>query len=740
MKRSFLILLPHVFLTLYATTSYTYWGYHDAEYLSEYSIPLPSRNPYFEFTDFNKKNCAPVHRFLDMQPCKANFQQQCPRYPQADFQRPHIQAHAHASKRTQQARSPAVEHFLQHATPEQVLYLLGETHGDQLGQRQSDILSLYEYYQYNSFVEAIKIFPAYPAHILAFAKRIRTSWLTPFLISGWLKKKFFTLEKEVLAQQKIEEQKLRAAQEREQQRNARIAKINATLNSERSDLKSLCQEYETMYKSDFVTDQQRARYKNRTNVIEQFLQQSSQLYDASHEITTDTRALLTHHGMNKNSTDEFAQCLGNKLQHAAQQECVEALNQFTRKYKTVSMPCVQNLMIDSAMLGSRLAKSGHVVTSFTCADLCWALVDCGQAAFEGAGDGILNIANIVMHPIDTVKNAALGTAMIIGQIGKTLYHLGAIGTNYCIDPERGKQLWNEYCDQSDKLCKEIGNQLKNMTTHGAIRTASAFATETFLMTKLLSSANKVCHAAKGNLVEVVKSIESTEAVVATAQGTPIKVATKAKKIVKTKKIKTVSKSRNVLLMENAKLNAVAREVISDSKKFLQVMHADFTQTIKNEVVHLRTLFDNTVKGFAEFSNKYIKFDYEHIFGMKLSFSKKGVPQLGGFHHDFMGKIEKSGVFKFVDKIIYENGYYKAILKYKGDIAKSSATFFPAHWSQEKVMETILEAYNKFIQSGKQIKLEKGGKYLIDVAIEENVRIHIHITQNGLITSAYPVLM
>ena len=38
------------------------------------------------------------------------------------------------------------------------------------------------------------------------------------------------------------------------------------------------------------------------------------------------------------------------------------------------------------------------------------------------------------------------------------------------------------------------------------------------------------------------------------------------------------------------------------------------------------------------------------------------------------------------------------------------------------------------------KLAKKGVYLIDVAIEENVRMRIYVTLNGLITTAYPVFV
>jgi len=45
--------------------------------------------------------------------------------------------------------------------------------------------------------------------------------------------------------------------------------------------------------------------------------------------------------------------------------------------------------------------------------------------------------------------------------------------------------------------------------------------------------------------------------------------------------------------------------------------------------------------------------------MELSFSKRGVPQLGGFHHDLMNVVKKSNVFEFVDEVVHTSGFYKS---------------------------------------------------------------------------------
>lgn len=65
------------------------------------------------------------------------------------------------------------------------------------------------------------------------------------------------------------------------------------------------------------------------------------------------------------------------------------------------------------------------------------------------------------------------------------------------------------------------------------------------------------------------------------------------------------------------------------------------------------------------------------------------------------------------------------------------TFFPQHWSQEEVISKIYEAYTNATKSGVPLKLEKDGKYLVRGLTNEGIKIEMHITQKGVIKTAYP---
>lgn len=61
-------------------------------------------------------------------------------------------------------------------------------------------------------------------------------------------------------------------------------------------------------------------------------------------------------------------------------------------------------------------------------------------------------------------------------------------------------------------------------------------------------------------------------------------------------------------------------------------------------------------------------------------------------------------------IMEKAGFYTADVIFNGKLYEGK-TFFPSSWSQEKVISTIMEAYDNFKASGTVAVIEKG-KYRI----------------------------
>jgi hypothetical protein len=177
----------------------------------------------------------------------------------------------------------------------------------------------------------------------------------------------------------------------------------------------------------------------------------------------------------------------------------------------------------------------------------------------------------------------------------------------------------------------------------------------------------------------------------------------------------------------------SKQELTESQKFLENFAKEFFEESRAEIEVLKEKFSQ----YDKINDKWLKLDFEHFFGMDVSWTKKGKPNLGGLHHDACSKVLKAEVFDFTNKVIYDHGFWKANVFYKGDFVKN-ATFFPSDWSREKVTSKIFEAYSNAIKSGVELTFNDKGKYLIEGFTNEGIEIVMHITQKGHIKTVYPV--
>jgi hypothetical protein len=204
---------------------------------------------------------------------------------------------------------------------------------------------------------------------------------------------------------------------------------------------------------------------------------------------------------------------------------------------------------------------------------------------------------------------------------------------------------------------------------------------------------------------------------------------------------TIFKNKAVNRLANGidEIKAPVKEVINSARALLESEYAKLLAVLEHEIAALKPIFDGTRKGWGAFSNKVIKINYEHILGMNPRFNGTGgVTGIGGFHHDMMNAIEKSGIFEFTNKVVHASGFYSARLLHNGNFIKD-ITFFPSTWSRKQVMNAIFEAYDNFKASGAKGVLKSDGKWLIEGVTKEGITIEMYVTQNALITTAYPIL-
>ncbi len=382
----------------------------------------------------------------------------------------------------------------------------------------------------------------------------------------------------------------------------------------------------------------------------------------------------------------------------------------------------ENIFIDALRDGIVLGmKSNYLhnpVWATRWSDFCYEATE----IIKGIGEGILlgsyNTVDMVMHPVRTLVRLVDGARMLgflTARIIGTLAHW-----SHLIDRGEYLECATEMYAIGEQLIDMAGvihEHTAQMSNREIAKHVTAFGTEWVLTGQMFAMGHTLCSKLGGTIKNVIRFFKDEGAAGEFALATTDGVLLKA--------------SENV-----NKRSGGVNNLVCSSNAILEAAHAEYMAMLEKELEPLRLLCDNKVLDTARFGNKYLKPEYEHILGMDLYFSRRGVPQINGFHHDFMAAIEKADVFKFVDKVVYENGFYQARIFYGEEFVKH-ITFFPSDWSRRQVIEKIYEAYSNAVKSGVSFK-EQGGKYIVEALTGEGVKIRMYITKNGTLKTAYPV--
>ena len=109
-------------------------------------------------------------------------------------------------------------------------------------------------------------------------------------------------------------------------------------------------------------------------------------------------------------------------------------------------------------------------------------------------------------------------------------------------------------------------------------------------------------------------------------------------------------------------------------------------------------------------------------------------KINGFHHDYLNRLEKSGIVQFFNKKVDKlTGIVKADVKYL-DFFKEKATFFPSTWTTEECLLKIQESLKNITE----IKFEKG-KWEVTGITLEGIEIKNIIEKTGELVTSYPIL-
>ena len=245
-----------------------------------------------------------------------------------------------------------------------------------------------------------------------------------------------------------------------------------------------------------------------------------------YELSVQGKKLLHESGIGEKA---FTTCYGNQLQQAVHTELVLLVDNTAALYYQCSesqeVKEISIHIVTFAEIGSAYNKAGHIDKALPVTDFCWALLDCGIAVGEGALQGVENVANAIVHPIDTAVNLAKATATAGYYLGKVLHFVVTEDDVLAdLDPEKYEKQCLERGEQLFAVADAIEHKIKTTPPREAIKELTAFGVEAWLTGKLLGATGKFFREAKSKAVEVVQKIKkggAQKVVVVTAEGIPL---------------------------------------------------------------------------------------------------------------------------------------------------------------------------------------------------------------------------
>jgi len=174
--------------------------------------------------------------------------------------------------------------------------------------------------------------------------------------------------------------------------------------------------------------------------------------------------------------------------------------------------------------------------------------------------------------------------------------------------------------------------------------------------------------------------------------------------------------------------------------------------------YLRSNFKNlnkiTIMGFSQNIQETLKrlnalqeefeIHVSHFFEPIIKSTGQGLIKIIGWHHDINNILEKSGLFKFINKVMFTNGYYKTNIEMIGTYTNTliQKSFFPTHWSREYVLQTIHYVLKnaQVVQEITNHKTQMVESLILQGFTQDNISVKVifNIALKSIV-SAYPEL-
>jgi hypothetical protein len=264
----------------------------------------------------------------------------------------------------------------------------------------------------------------------------------------------------------------------------------------------------------------------------------------SYNLNSNIQQLLSRSGHDINA---FARCYGNQLQQAIHEESLDILNHVDNLPASSILYDHQEALIDLTVSIVEYNHADMADKAMCVADLCWTLLDYGQAIAEGVTLGLYSAAHdILTNPIEATASIVAGKQVLAFQLCKVLYNVADIGVTAITNFDEAQEKWNKYAEPLNNIIDAINK--KEITVRDAIKGVTAFVVGYKAQGKLLGGLGKLCNTIKHKSINFVKnnSLLNPQEYLTTPEGLLFKAASKSNKIKLSGKTNDGSHLKNII--------------------------------------------------------------------------------------------------------------------------------------------------------------------------------------------------
>ncbi|MCK5633034.1 EndoU domain-containing protein, partial [bacterium] len=545
------------------------------------------------------------------------------------------------------------------------------------------------------------------------------------------------------------------------------------------------------------------RESARIEAIKKVINGDKDVFLQTYQLSENTIQFLKN---NEQQAFWYKTCRGNFLQQVVHQEFIDAIScceQFTSNFNLSlseheKIKNLQNLILNISTTGCQYNQCGKIINAIRLSDVCWSLVDYGHAALQGIGEGIEDIAQLVLHPIKTVESLAHVVNLAASHLGMMIYDTCAVvgGKVFNTKVESNKNRLEQSYQTVIDLLSVAAYQVKNSSVRDLVRGGARFATTCILPGKCIKGIQKFFVSVKPQVVTFCNRLQDSEKVVVAVEGMNVNLAIQAANFTKDIVRKTVTTSKNGLKYgaKLAKPAVIRTRMIASTiknraciacKHLTQEYEIIFNQCCNGCKSSSKALVDTYKKGVPSFKNfvdqglplrgtsvlfKKVKLGLDETVLMKSLkvFVGKTIRSPGRFgqcllpeyfvidkeflKHIFTGELEffmnHKGIIKQkLSGFHYEGGLKTKMLElvdviqdaktgsYKGGLPfGGNKSMFPVHWSPKKVTEKIVEALGNIVSVEKE-----GAIFILKGTAKKGIKIEIVIKETGKLITAYPIV-